>query len=432
MMDSAELLEKDRKYLWHPYASMKAALPVNPVVGACGTRIRLADGTELLDALSSWWCVCHGHNRSEITQAIQEQTARFTQVMFAGFTHEPAVRLAEKLLRRTPAGLERVFYSDSGSVSVECAVKMAVQYQAAAGHPHRTRMATVRGGYHGDTAGAWSLGDPDAVPHAFRDVTLRHFFAPRPETPFDADWNPADFAPMETLLEQHEHEIAGVILEPIFQGGNRMFFYHPEYLKKLREACDRYGILLLFDEVATGFGRLGKFFAAEFAGISPDILCVGKGLVGGSVGLAATLTTPIVADTIADGTPPQFPHGPTFMANPVVCAAGCASLDLFDAYDWQKNVHAIEKQLTEELADLRNAPQVRDVRVLGAVGVVEMEPIPTPGEVQQVVRETGVWLRPFGNWLYTMPPFVTTPDEIHQIVRAFRRIIMNGKKTLRV
>ena len=415
-----ELLFFDRKHLWHPYASMTEPPPVNFAVSARGTRIRLADGTELLDSISSWWCVCHGHGQPRIMNAIRAQTEKLSEVMFAGFTHEGAVRLAQKLTKHTPAGVNKVFYADSGSVSVECAAKMAVQYQLAAGRPGRLRLATVRGGYHGDTTGAMALSDPGGMHQMFAGILPKHFFAPHPEIPFGGEWDEADFAPMKALLETHRDEIAGVILEPVFQGANGMRFYHPAYLKALRTTCDELDLVLILDEIATGFGRLGKFFALEYADIVPDIMCVGKGLTGGAITLAAVIASEKVAETISRGKPGVFLHGPTFMASPAACAAGCASLDLFDEYDWQTRVIAIQDQLRTELAGLRGHPAVKDVRVLGAVGVIELEKLPSPETVQRTVLETGVWLRPFGSWLYVMPPFVTTPEELTRMTSAMK------------
>ena len=345
-MDTTQLLEFDRKHLWHPYASMTEPPPVNFAISASGTKIRLADGSELLDGVSSWWCMCHGHNHPKIVAAIREQAAKLSQVMFAGFTHEPAIRLAQLLVESAPAGLTRVFYADSGSVAVECAAKMALQYQLAAGRGSRRLLGTVRGGYHGDTAGAMALSDPDGMHQMFSGILSKHHFAPQPATPFGADWNPDDFAPMEAMLDRYENEIAAVILEPVFQGASAMRFYHPRYLAELRRACSERDILLIFDEVATGFGRLGEFFAAEYAKVSPDLMCVGKGLTGGAIGLAALLASDKVAETISAVPPGKFMHGPTFMANPLACAAGCGSLELFSEYDWRGNVKAIELNIS--------------------------------------------------------------------------------------
>ena len=415
-----ELLNFDRKHLWHPYASMLNPPPVNFAVSGRGAKIQLASGQELLDGISSWWCACHGHGQPKIMDAIREQTEEIAEVMFAGFTHGPAVRLAQKLVKHTPPGVNRVFYADSGSVSVECAAKMAVQYQLASGRPDRLHLAAVRGGYHGDTAGAMALSDPDGMHRMFAGILPKHFFAPRPGIQFGEEWNDSDFAPMKQLLEEHGGEIAGVILEPVFQGANGMRFYHPGYLRALREICFELDLVLILDEIATGFGRIGKFFALEYAGISPDIICVGKGLTGGAITLAAVIASEKVAQTISSGDPGVFLHGPTFMANPVACAAGCASLELFEEYDWQGRVTAIQDQLRAELGDLKGHPAVNAVRVLGAVGVIELKKLPSAEIVQKTVLETGVWLRPFGSWLYVMPPYVTSPEELTRMTDALK------------
>ena len=423
------LLQLDREHLWHPYASMTTPPPVNLAESASGTRIRLADGTELIDAVSSWWCMAHGHNHLRIVEAVQVQLKRLAQVMFAGFTHEPAIELGRRLAEAAPGDLDRVFFADSGSVAVECAAKLAVQYQLAAGKPGRCRLAALRGGYHGDTAGAMALSDPEGMHTLFRGLLVQHHFAPQPVTRFGEEWDPADFAPMAKLLDRFDSEIAAVIVEPIFQGANAMRFYHPEYLRQLRRACDEHGILLICDEIATGFGRTGEFFASDYAGIVPDIMCVGKALTGGTITLAAAITRPAVAEIVSRGEPGRFMHGPTFMANPLACAAGCASLALFEEYDWRSRVAAIETQLSSELHELRNLDNVSDTRVLGAVGVVELNTTPPPETVQRIVRETGVWLRPFGPWLYTMPPFITTPEEISRITAAMRQVAEAGSST---
>lgn len=422
-MTPDELLDFDRRHLWHPYASLSAPPPVNLAVGASGTRIRLADGTELIDAISSWWCVAHGHNHPAIVEAIRQQAETMTHVMFAGFTHEPAVALAQELLTLVPAGLEKIFFADSGSIAVECAAKMAIQYQHARGHHSRCRLAALKGGYHGDTTGAMALSDPNGMHTLFQGLLPRHYFAERPAIPFGGTWDPADFDSMQRLLTEQGDAIAAVIVEPVFQGGNGMWFYHPEYLRQLRRACDARDILLIFDEIATGFGRTGPLFAMEHAGVVPDILCVGKILTGGAITLAATLSTAEVAETIS-GTPPgAFMHGPTYMANPLACAAGCASLKLFRDGAWRQNVKRIEAELQSHLARYRTHPAVRDIRVLGAIGVVELDTMPTPRQVQEVVRETGVWLRPFHRYLYTMPPYITTSEEVKTITDAMGRFL---------
>lgn len=418
--DIERLLTLDRQHLWHPYASMSQPPPVNLVSSAAGTKIRLQDGTELIDAVSSWWCMVHGHNPPEIIAAIQAQAARFAQVMFAGLTHLPAIQLAEALLEVCPPGLERIFYADTGSIAVECALKLALQYQYAKGRKKRCRLATIRGGYHGDTTGAMAVSEPEGMHQIFHGIMAEHFFARQPGCEFKQDWQEDDFEPMAELLQHHHNEIAAVIVEPIFQGGNAMRFYHPEYLVKLRQACSEFEILLILDEIATGFGRTGKFFAQEYAGIVPDIMCLSKALTGGAIPLAAVLASGAVADVISSAAPGQFMHGPTYMASPLACAAGCASLAMFKAGDWSGRVFAIEQQLRRELSPCRTLGNVKAVRVLGAVGILELHQLPSYERVQDVVMATGVWIRPFDHWLYTMPPYITTPEEISRITAALR------------
>jgi adenosylmethionine-8-amino-7-oxononanoate aminotransferase len=412
----------DRQHVWHPYASMASPPPVSMAVAAQGTKIRLADGTELIDAVSSWWCAAHGHNPPEIVSAIQAQAERMCHVMFAGFTHEPAIELANALLKQLPKGLNKIFFADSGSIAVECAAKMAVQYQVARGQTKRCHLAALKGGYHGDTLGAMALSDPNGMHTLFKGILPQHFFAEQPKIRFGATWDDADFESMRLLLGQQGEKIAAVIVEPIFQGGNAMWFYHPEYLRKLRKACDEQGILLIFDEIATGFGRTGKRFALEHAGVLPDILTVGKILTGGCVSLAAAITTQHVAETLCSGSMGAFMHGPTYMANPIACAAGCASMRLMESYDWQGAVLRIERELKEQLEPYRSLPNVKDVRVLGAIGVLELEEMPSPEQVHALVHATGVWLRPFDHYLYAMPPFITSSEEISRITQAMGRL----------
>ena len=421
-MTFEEKISIDQHHLWHPYASIASPPPVNLAVAAQGTKIRLEDGAELIDAISSWWCVAHGHNHPAIVAAIREQAGRMAHVMFAGFTHEPAIELANALLKQLPAGLTKIFFADSGSIAVECAAKMAVQYQHAQGHEKRCRLAALKGGYHGDTLGAMALSDPNGMHTLFKGMLPIHFFAEQPKIRFGAEWDDADFDSMRVLLDEHGDEIAAVIVEPIFQGGNAMWFYHPEYLRQLRKACDAQGILLIFDEIATGFGRTGKRFALEHAGVKPDIMTVGKILTGGSISLAAAITTPHVAETLCRGSAGAFMHGPTYMANPIACAAGCAAMRVMDSYDWQEAVLRIERELKNQLEPYRRSSNVKDVRVLGAIGVLELHEMPLPERVQSVVRETGVWLRPFDHYLYTMPPFVTSSDEVLRITQAMGRL----------
>ena len=414
---SKDILATDRANIWHPYASAVNPPPVLDADASDGAYITLDDGTRLIDGISSWWCAAHGHSRPSVVQAIRDQAARLPHVMFAGFTHKPAAALAERLNALMPNGLNHYFYADSGSIAVECALKMAIQYQAAAGHPDRCRIAALKGGYHGDTIGAMAVSDPGGMHKIFRGVLPRQFFAERPSCRFDGVWDDADFSSMETLLDEHADELAAVIVEPIFQGANAMWFYHPEYLRKLRAACSAHGILLIFDEIATGFGRTGRLFASEYAGVAPDIMTVGKALTAGSISLAVAAASDEVAAPIE-----VFLHGPTFMANPLACAAACASLDLLDAYDWETEVARVERRLKETLAPCRACPNVRDVRVLGAVGVLEVDRIPAPETTQRIVLETGVWLRPYDHFIYTMPPFVTDTAALDRIAAAMRML----------
>ena len=408
-------LSTDRANIWHPYASAVTPPPVLGASASDGACIVLDDGTRLIDGISSWWCAAHGHGNPAVVQAIQAQASKLPHVMFAGFTHHPAMALAERLNQLMPSGLNHYFYADSGSIAVECALKMAIQYQAAVGHPARCRIAALKGGYHGDTLGAMSVSDPGGMHRIFRGVLPEQFFAERPSCRFGGDWDDADFTSMESLLDKHSDKIAAVIVEPIFQGANAMWFYHPEYLRKLRAACTERGILLIFDEIATGFGRTGRLFASEHAGIQPDIMTIGKALTAGTISLAVAAASDRVAAPIQ-----AFLHGPTFMANPLACAAACASLDLLSSYDWKSEVNRIESRLKANLASCRACANVRDVRVLGAVGVLEVDRIPDPETTQKIVLETGIWLRPYDHFVYTMPPFVTDDAALDRIASAMR------------
>lgn len=413
-----DLLAFDRAHLWHPYASLRNAPPVNLAVSSSGTRIKLADGSELIDAVSSWWCVAHGHNRPEIVDAIRRQAAKLPHVMFAGFTHEPAIRLAEALIDFLPPGLSKIFYADSGSIAVEVAAKMAVQYQHALGFPAKCKLVALKGGYHGDTAGAMALSDPDGMHVLFRGIMPQHAFAERPNCRFDEPWREDDFASMIEVLDRTADQTAAVICEPVFQGGNGLWMYNPTYLKRLREECTKRHILLIFDEIATGFYRTGKRFAMEHAGVIPDIICVGKALTGGHITLAATVASEQVADVISAGKPSAFMHGPTYMANPLACAAGVASLKLFRESNYAGKVAAIEAALKKGLTPFRALPNVKDVRVLGAIGVVDLKAMVSQETLTRIIRETGVWLRPFCTYVYTMPPLVTGPDDLARIIEA--------------
>ena len=405
----------DRANIWHPYASAVTPPPVLGASASDGAYLTLDDGTHLIDGISSWWCAAHGHSRPEVVEAIRRQAQSLPHVMFAGFTHRPAMELAERLNTLMPCGLNRYFYADSGSIAVECALKMAIQYQAATGHPGRCRIAALKGGYHGDTVGAMAVSDPGGMHRVFHGILPRQFFAGRPACRFGGEWDDKDFASMEALLNEHGDELAAVIVEPIFQGANAMWFYHPEYLRKLRAACMARGVLLIFDEIATGFGRTGRLFASEYAGVTPDIMTIGKALTAGTISLAVAAATDQVAAPIE-----TFLHGPTFMANPLACAAACASLGVLNSYDWKSEVARIETQLKNTLAPCCACPNVRDVRVLGAVGVLEVDRIPSPETTQKIVLETGVWLRPYDHFIYTMPPFVTDDASLKRIANAMR------------
>ena len=426
-----KLLKFDNEFLWHPYAALHKGPSRFLAKSAHGTKIQTADGLELIDAVSSWWCMAHGHNAPEIVEAIQKQSEKMCHVMFGGFTHEPAIELGEKLVNFLPKGLNKIFFADSGSIAVECAAKMAVQYQHALGRPERCKLVALKGGYHGDTAGAMALSDPDGMHVLFRGIMPQHFFAERPNCRFDSAWDDSDFESMERIVSEHENEIAAVICEPVFQGGNGMWLYNAGYLKRLRKLCDEKGILLILDEIASGFYRTGPRFAmmhtadvgengADF--IKPDIMCIGKALTGGSITMAACVASEKVAETITNSKISAFMHGPTYMANPLACAAGIASLSLFESRDYASSVARIEARLRANLEPLRSLENAADVRVLGAIGVLELKAKPTAEDIQKIIRETGVWLRPFCNYVYTMPPLITTNEELDRICEAIKRI----------
>ncbi len=420
--DWAELARLDSRHVWHPYAPLPTANPSLPVVSAEGVRLRLADGRELIDGMSSWWCAIHGYRHPALDAAVQGQLGRMAHVMFGGLTHEPAVRLAERLVELVPDGLEHVFFADSGSVSVEVAIKMALQYQLAIGHPQRTCLLTVRGGYHGDTFGAMAVCDPVGGMHGmFAGVLSEHVFAPRPPDGFDSgldeEWE-RWAAEVRSLAATHADELAAVIVEPVVQGAGGMRFHSPACVALLREVCDEHGLLLILDEIATGFGRTGALFACEHAGVVPDIMCIGKALTGGYMTLAATLCTSGVAQAISYGEGGALMHGPTYMANPLACVTALASIDLLADDGWRGNVARIECGLREGLAPVRDLPGVADVRVLGAIGVVQLDHQVDVAAATAAAVQHGVWLRPFRDLIYTMPPYVIGDDDLAQVAGA--------------
>ena len=414
----------DQKHLWHPYTSVKNPVEAYPVSHAEGCKIYLHDGTALIDAMSSWWTAIHGYSQPKLVEAVQKQAAQMSHVMFGGLTHSPAVELGEKLLSLLPDKFQHIFYADSGSVSVEVAMKTAIQYQHNKKLSQRTKFLTILNGYHGDTAGAMSVCDPINGMHSlFAGSIQKQFFAPAPPLGFEREITDEDFAEISKIAHENQDKIAAVILEPIVQGAGGMRIYSPQYLQRVRELCDKYGFLLIFDEIATGFGRTGKIFAFEHANsapshtVMPDIICVGKALTGGMMTLAAMITTADVANTACkDGMP--LMHGPTFMANPLACAAAKANLDLLTSWDWQKKVLSMEKYLKEHLTPLKNNKKVADVRVIGAIGVVEMKEKIDVARFQADCISQGAWLRPFGKLAYIMPPYIISQEELEKLVRA--------------
>jgi adenosylmethionine-8-amino-7-oxononanoate aminotransferase len=417
------LVARDRRAVWHPYAP-PVAHPLFAVESAHGATLRLADGRELIDGMSSWWSAIHGYRHPHIEAALRAQLERLPHVMFGGLTHEPAVSLCERLLALAPAGLERVFLCDSGSVSVEIAIKLAIQHWHARGQPRRKRLLALRGAYHGDTFGAMAACDPVTGMHGlFAGALPIHWFAERPRCRFDEPCHEEHWREVANLLRAHRDEIAAVILEPIVQGAGGMWFYAPDYLRRVRELCDVHDVLLIADEIATGFGRTGRMFACEHGDIAPDLLCVGKALTGGTLSLAATLVSGEICAAIGSGEPGVFMHGPTFMGNPLACAAAGASLDLLATEPWRERVARIADGLAKGLAPARALGGVTDVRVLGAIGVVELDEPVDMAIVQPAFVDAGVWIRPFGRLVYTMPPYTIEPAQLEHVTRAICEVV---------
>ncbi|MGB0445488.1 MAG: adenosylmethionine--8-amino-7-oxononanoate transaminase [Porticoccaceae bacterium] len=415
--NESDIIRKDQQYVWHPYSSLTDPIPAYEVSSAEGVYLKLENGRQLIDGMASWWCAIHGYNHPVLNQAAKDQIDRMSHVMFGGITHSPAVTLCEKLVELTPEGLTKVFLSDSGSVSVEVAIKMAFQYWISKKQPQKNKLLSLRGGYHGDTFAAMSVCDPqNGMHHIFNQVLPEHYFAPKPQAAFDQPFKEEDIAEFKAIIEANHQQIAAVILEPIVQGAGGMHFYSPDYLRQVRALCSEYHILLIADEIATGFGRTGKLFACEWAEISPDIMCLGKSLTGGYMTLAATLCSDEVSQGICEGEAGCFMHGPTFMGNPLACSVANASIDLLLSQDWQANIKRIETAFTTELKAFNSLESVATTRCIGAIAVIEMKQAVNLAEIQKKFVEKAVWVRPFGKLVYLMPPFIMTNKQIKALM----------------
>ncbi len=427
MQDFDELLNIDKNSIWHPYSAMSSDSPVYHVASADGVRLKLSNGQELIDGMSSWWSVIHGYNHPEMNLALEQQLKDMAHVMFGGLTHTPAIKLTEKLIAITPEPLNAVFYSDSGSVAVEVAMKMAIQYWHAKGESKRQRFISLRSGYHGDTLGAMSVCDPETGMHSlFSGVLPEQIFIEQPQCRFGEPCTDNDIAALKKALIEHGKDCAALIMEPIVQGAGGMWFYSADYVRQARKLCNEHNVLLIFDEIATGFGRTGKLFACEHADVVPDIMCIGKALTGGYLSLAATLTTRDIHLTIDGGTPGVFMHGPTFMANPLACTAALTSIRLLLESDWQESINRIQHVLEKGLAPCRQLPQVNDVRILGAIGVVELKEAVDMKAIVPKFVEAGVWIRPFGKLVYVMPPYIISNDDLATLASVMATIISNN------
>ncbi len=424
MTDWPTLLDFDQNHIWHPYAKMPADIPAIGVAKTQGSIITLADGTELVDGMSSWWAAMHGYNHPKIQQAMHEQIDTMPHIMFGGFTHEPAIELAKRLVKLTPEGLEKVFLVDSGSVAMEVAIKMAMQYWISREQPNKNKLLSFEHGYHGDTFATMAICDPVNGMHSlFSQVLPQHFFAPAPQMGFDINSDDSDIAAVRQLLEQHHDDIAAVTIEPIVQGAGGMRFYRPDFLRQLRGLCDEFNVLLIADEIATGFGRTGKLFACEWADICPDIMALGKTLTGGHITLAATLATTDISDTISQGQPGILAHGPTFMGNPLACRAAIANIDVLLDSPWQDNIQRIEDHFNDTLLPLKTQDGIADTRVLGAIGVIELERGDLGPHIQAVGIENGIWVRPFGQLIYTMPAYNIPQAQLNQLTNGLTQAV---------